>query len=161
MAAYPVSPARWGLERSERINLRYPLHRIIIKHSAKSLKSDVSNWQTLQVKAAYATVSISLWKLTKNGKVCSCLVMLRKNAPALEKGRKVFIVGCPVVCRSPPTFVPGNGPLSVPQILCILSDLPQVFSSCLSFLPGIQGTEAHFHLQLAPLTRFLGSFPWH
>lgn len=43
------------------------------KHSVKSLKNDVSNWQSLQVAAAYATtVSSVSAKPYRRGNVCSC-----------------------------------------------------------------------------------------
>ena len=99
------------------------------------------------------TVPISLWKLTKNGEVCSCLVMLGKNPSALEKGGKVSVFGCPVFCRSPP-----------PQVLCLGMDSFQFlrfFASLLTFprcffpaSPFCQGSRVQKHISTYSL------LPW-
>ena len=83
---------------------------------------------------------VSLPKLTKRQGMLMCRVMLG-NVPALEKDRKVFVAGYSRAV-GPASSVPGNPPRSVFHILCILTDHPQLLSSSLSFLAGIQGAAA-------------------
>lgn len=96
--------------------------------------------------------------LQKRQGVLMCLVM-PGNVPTLEKDRKISVAGRPRAV-GPASSVPGNLPHSLFHILCILTDHPQLLSSSLSFLAGIQGAAACFQLQLACLVRSLGSFPW-
>lgn len=87
------------------------------------------------------------------------LVLSEEECSCLKNDRKVFVVGCPRGCK-PSSSVPGNPPHLFSRLLCILTDLPQVLSSCLSFLSGMQGVQ-HGWTQLAPSVRSLDYFCWH
>ena len=76
------------------------------------------------------------------------LVMSGKNAPALEKERKVFVAGCPSVCRLPLLCLRSHP-------ILFLSPFASSLTSPICFLPGIHGTSM-FPLTACSLDEILG-----
>ena len=102
---------------------------LISKRSAKSIKSDVLNWQTLQVAAAYTASCISQPKLTQNARCAHApghfgermLLQLRRIERSLSLAVQGAVALPPLLCLGiHPILFLGSFPLSLTSHWCFL-----------------------------------------